>query len=384
VKIQKFTNPSIRLAWISCRTEAWRKRAAPLCHLTPTGGGKGISAELETQNKGESCRIVPDHRGRIGEMSADAAETAALPGSVGRQGAGVIRGDCLVDGFHVAVGEAGVAHFSSVAHAQEVVRRGVGRVAAKWLPAAGLHDPGRAERHFLCGFVRRIQRGHGFHGHQFGGGILDVGRFRIPGFVVLIDDGQQTGAGVSRDIIAGEFVAVIIGKGILRVGHAVSFIRVRRAAEKVRGRASAEHADDGTLVECHVHAVDGGYTRAHAPIDPIFQMRAVSAIGSGAGVDVVIIAEVKDHAEAELFDAVDAKSLLRLLFRLGERGQKHGGKDGDNGNNHQEFDKGECFEGALHGFDLHKLAFFGWDIIRRQSHTIRARRGESQSNKDTT
>ena len=32
---------------------------------------------------------------------------------------------------------------------------------------------------------------------------------------------------------------------------------------------------------------------------------------------------------------------MRLLFRLGERGQKHGGEDGDDGNYHEQFDQGE-------------------------------------------
>ena len=59
------------------------------------------------------------------------------------------------------------------------------------------------------------------------------------------------------------------------------------------------------------------------------------------GGDDVGVVIVHDHVGADLLEVVHAAGGARLLPRLVQRRQQHGGKNGDDRDDHQKFDEGE-------------------------------------------
>lgn len=65
-------------------------------------------------------------------------------------------------------------------------------------------------------------------------------------------------------------------------------------------------------------------------------------IGAERGrAEVLLIGGVEGGGEGELLEVVAAIGDARGFLGAGECGEKQAGKDGDNGNNHQQFDKSE-------------------------------------------
>ena len=60
-----------------------------------------------------------------------------------------------------------------------------------------------------------------------------------------------------------------------------------------------------------------------------------------AGIGVFVVAGVHSKTDAHLFQIIQAGGLFGLGLRLGESGQQHAGQDGDDGNNHQQFNQSE-------------------------------------------
>ena len=61
---------------------------------------------------------------------------------------------------------------------------------------------------------------------------------------------------------------------------------------------------------------------------------------------VVVFVHVYQREETDVLEVADAGDAPRLLARLGERGQQHGGKNCDDRDDDQEFNQGE---GLFHG-----------------------------------
>ena len=57
---------------------------------------------------------------------------------------------------------------------------------------------------------------------------------------------------------------------------------------------------------------------------------------------VLVVLNIHHHAVAELLQVVHAEGLSALGFGLGERGQKKTGKNGDDCDDHQQFDQSEA------------------------------------------
>ena len=65
------------------------------------------------------------------------------------------------------------------------------------------------------------------------------------------------------------------------------------------------------------------------------------AMGSVGGHDIVIVADIKHKTKAQLLEVIQTIDLLRLLLRSGQCRQQHGGQNGDDGDDHQQFDQRE-------------------------------------------
>ena len=69
------------------------------------------------------------------------------------------------------------------------------------------------------------------------------------------------------------------------------------------------------------------------------QLAVVPEIGGGQ--PVVVIIPVETRGEREILEIRDAAGRLPFFARLIQRRKQHGGEDGDDRDNHQEFDEGE-------------------------------------------
>jgi len=78
------------------------------------------------------------------------------------------------------------------------------------------------------------------------------------------------------------------------------------------------------------------------PVNPVFLVKAVGVARGGAGELVLVVLNIHHHAVAELLQVVHAEGLSALGFGLGERRQKKTGKNGDDRDDHQQFDQSEA------------------------------------------
>lgn len=92
-------------------------------------------------------------------------------------------------------------------------------------------------------------------------------------------------------------------------------------------------------------------------VEPALAERVVSADKKSVAKAIVEIARVHGLCDSELAKTVDATGRLGLFFCFRQGRQKHAGQDGNNGDDHQEFDEGEPaptmalseWVGGLHG-----------------------------------
>jgi hypothetical protein len=69
--------------------------------------------------------------------------------------------------------------------------------------------------------------------------------------------------------------------------------------------------------------------------------RAAIGRADGCGIFVAVVVSPNSEGQADLFEVVDALYPQRSFIGLGQRRQEQGHKDGDGGNDHQQFNQGE-------------------------------------------
>ena len=111
-----------------------------------------------------------------------------------------------------------------------------------------------------------------------------------------------------------------------------------RRCDALTDRGAVEHFRNGDSFSFYRHLVTG----------KIFELNEVFAVGEGTAAGGVsaagkkhalIIVRIEDAGAAGLFELVQASGGLRPFPRLVERRQQHGGKNGDDRDNDQKFDK---------------------------------------------
>ena len=69
---------------------------------------------------------------------------------------------------------------------------------------------------------------------------------------------------------------------------------------------------------------------------------------------LIEIPSIHRNSKPHLFFVVQTNHLVCLQFCFPKGRQEHARKNGNNGNDHQQFDQGECLSGCLHGMLLIK------------------------------
>ena len=139
------------------------------------------------------------------------------------------------------------------------------------------------------------------------------------------------GGGAVQDLVPGALVGALV-----RNGHRVL------VPPGLEGHGAA--GNQGVQGEPGVDVLVGVLA---GPLAGIHDVDVGLAAVDGGDVDarqevVVVVVGVEDLAKLELLEVVDAADGAGLLPGLGERGQKHGGKNRDDGDDHQQFNQGEC------------------------------------------
>jgi len=92
------------------------------------------------------------------------------------------------------------------------------------------------------------------------------------------------------------------------------------------------------------------------PVVPVGGVPIEIAVGPGVEVGVarvgrrnlpVLVIHVELPRHHQLLGVVEAHDAVALGLGLGQRRQEHARQDGDDGDDHQQFDQGEAFPGAL-------------------------------------
>ena len=67
----------------------------------------------------------------------------------------------------------------------------------------------------------------------------------------------------------------------------------------------------------------------------------IGAVSPSVGKFVVVVVRIHKDCQAHLFQIASAQSGIRFCFGFGKRGQKHSGKNSNDGDDDEKFDEGE-------------------------------------------
>jgi hypothetical protein len=260
--------------------------------------------------KGHRGRILVDHAGIFGSPAEPFLDLGMAIGKGETTGAVVIRGGQVLPGGG-----------RRIVHEVTIVDR-VGMFIN--------HQPGSARARHL-GLLEEL---------------FELGEPPISALMHALGRGIGPRAEPAKNGIHGQAAVAlaVAGGGLVRAEIFVggTFVGADRAAE-----IFSQHAvlHPGVIGVADVRSGQGG-APGHDVVDPVVEN--IPRDGSDGFVHAVIVghavigvARIEMPRQRDLLGVVQTADALRLGLRLGEGRQKHGREDGDDGNNHQEFDQRE-------------------------------------------
>lgn len=145
------------------------------------------------------------------------------------------------------------------------------------------------------------------------------------------DEGGHAGVDAVFQAVARQRITVAVG--VIR--QVALCLQVQRPSI---GRAGKE---GGVKLTDKAGNAAVGDAAAILPPNPVFGLRAVFLFGTRRRKHIVEIAPIKLKADANLPEIVQAGRLVRLVLGPGQHGQQQSCKNADNGDDHQQLDKGE-------------------------------------------